>query len=96
LETTKYVIILTMNQGRSFTEELIKEHVAFLRDLDQKGKLELCGPFTDYAGGMIVVRADSYEEAVKIAKSDPFISSGTESFEVRTWQLANKENNYLL
>jgi hypothetical protein len=29
LETTKYVIILTMNQGRNFTEELIKEQVTF-------------------------------------------------------------------
>ncbi|MHC0038106.1 YciI family protein [Pseudoneobacillus sp. C159] len=96
METTRYVILLSMNPGKSFTEELVKEHVAFLRELDESEKLELCGPFTDYEGGMIVVRANSYEEAVRIAQSDPFISSGTETFEIRTWKLADKENNYLL
>lgn len=95
-ENTMYVIFLSMNPGRSFTEELIQKHVAFLKELDDNGQLELCGPFTDYDGGMIVIRAASYEEAEEIAQSDPFVSSGTESYEVRTWKLANKTNHYLL
>jgi uncharacterized protein len=95
-ENTMYVIFLTMNPGRSFTEELIQKHVAFLKELDDNGQLELCGPFTDYDGGMIVIRAASYEEAEEIAQSDPFVSSGTESYEIRTWKLANKTNHYLL
>ncbi|MFD2442845.1 YciI family protein [Bacillus sp. CGMCC 1.16607] len=93
---TRYVILLTMNSGRELSEELIKEHVAFLRNLEQNHQLELCGPFTDYRGGMVIIRAASYEEAKRIAESDPFVSSGTESYELRTWQLSNEENNHLL
>ncbi|HYK72461.1 MAG TPA: YciI family protein [Pseudoneobacillus sp.] len=95
-ENTMFVILLSMNPGRSFSEELIHKHVAFLRKLDDNGQLVLCGPFTNFDGGMIVIRAESYDEADQIAQSDPFVSSGTESYEIRNWKIANKENNYLL
>jgi uncharacterized protein len=85
-----------MNLGRSFSEELVHKHVAFLKELDNNSQLVLCGPFTDYEGGMNVIRATSYDEADEIAKSDPFVTSGTKSYEIGTWKLANKANNYLL
>lgn len=56
----------------------------------------LCGPFTDYPGGMVVFLAENLLEATNIAKSDPFIASGYKSFEIRTLELANEENNYLI
>jgi hypothetical protein len=40
--------------------------------------------------------AEDLAEATKIAKSDPFIASGCKSFEIRTLEPANDENNYLL
>lgn len=40
--------------------------------------------------------ADSFEEAKKIAESDPFISEGYKTFELRTLEVANKDNNYLI
>ncbi|WP_442598632.1 YciI family protein [Neobacillus sp. D3-1R] len=95
-ETTVFVIFLTMNPGRSFSEELVHKHVAFLKELDDNGQLVLCGPFTDYDGGMIVIRAESFDEAEKMAQSDPFVSSMTESYKIRTWKMANRDNNYLL
>ena len=70
--------------------------MAHLRELDQAGKLVLCGPFLDYAGGMVIVQAESREEAEEIAKRDPFVASGTETYEVRTWELSCEENNHLL
>lgn len=56
----------------------------------------LCGPFKDYPGGMVIISAEDFIEATNIAKSDPFIASGCKSFEIRTLELANEENNYLL
>ena len=40
--------------------------------------------------------AGSFEEAKKIAESDPFISEGYKTFELRTLEVANKDNNYLI
>ena len=91
----RYVVLLSRIPGKSITEEVIRAHVAFLKQLEQSGQLVLCGPFADYEGGMIVFRAESYEQAKSIAESDPFVTSGVEKYELRTWQLSCKENNHM-
>jgi uncharacterized protein YciI len=89
-----YVILLS--KRKPFSKEVIENHVAHLKNLDEQGNLVVCGPFMDYDGGMIIVRASSVEEARAIAESDPFFSEGFESYELRTLQQACKENRYLL
>ncbi|MEF2967575.1 YciI family protein [Paenibacillus sp. M1] len=91
----KYVILLSMNPGKSFNEELIREHVAHLRELQAMGKLVMCGPFADYPGGMIVIEAADLEEARALAERDPFVKSGTENYELRAWEISSEENNHL-
>lgn len=87
--------VYLMNNEKPVDRELIKSHVEYLKELKRQGKLVLCGPFTDYPGGMVVFEAEDLDEATTIAKSDPFISSGCKSFELRTIEVANEENNYL-
>lgn len=87
--------VYLMNNEKPVDRELIKSHVEYLKELKRQGKLVLCGPFTDYPGGMVVFVAADLDEATTIAKSDPFISSGCKSFELRTIEVANEENNYL-
>ena len=74
--------------------EIVKKHVDHLQHLDKSGKLVLCGPFTDYAGGMVILNCENIEEARKIVESDPFIAEGYKTYELRTLEIANKENNY--
>lgn len=77
-------------------EEIIKSHVGHLKELKSQGRLILCGPFTDYPGGMVVFLAKDLAEATSIAKADPFIALGYKSYEIRTLEQANEENNFLL
>lgn len=88
--------IYLMSNSKPINKELIEGHVEHLKELNGKGKLVLCGPFADYPGGMVIFSADDLEEATRIAQSDPFIASGCKSFELRTVELANEANNYLL
>lgn len=67
-----------------------------LKRLKRQGKLVLCRPFTDYPGGMVIFLDESLVEVTNIAKDDPFIASGCKSFEIKTLEPANNENNYLL
>ncbi len=92
----KYLYVMLMENRRNLNLEIVQKHVNHLRSLEQNGKLYLCGPFTDYAGGIEILVADSFEEAKKIAESDPFISEGYKTFELRTLEVANKDNNYLV
>ncbi|MDT8719222.1 hypothetical protein IAI10_21450 [Clostridium sp. 19966] len=88
--------VYLMKNIKPLNDELIKSHVEHLKQLKRQGKLVLCGPFTDYPGGMVIFLAESFAEATNIAKADPFIASGCKSFEIRTLEPANEENNYLL
>lgn len=88
--------IYLMNNEKPIDNDLIKRHVEYLKELNRQGKLVLCGPFTDYPGGMVVIYAKDLIEATNIAKSDPFIMSGCKSYEIRTLELANESNNYLI
>ena len=90
-----YAIMLNKIPGRETSAETVARHIEHLRRLDDQGKLVLAGPFEDYPGGMVIVRADSLEAARQIAESDPFVSEGVRTFEIRTWLLATRENGYL-
>lgn len=94
-EYTRFVILLNVISGTTTTESIIRDHVAYLRNLDRDGKLVICGPCTDFKGGMVIINAANIVASTKIAKSDPFVVSGVRTFEIRTWELSCEENNHM-
>lgn len=90
----RYVILLD-KKIEKFSEELVRAHVEHLKRLDKKGQFVLGGPFSDYNGGMVIIKADSFEEAKSIAEEDPFIKEGAESYQIRTMELSCEENNHM-
>ena len=96
LNNSKHIrYVYLINRNKNYTFDVIKKHVEHLIKLDNNGQLVLCGPFTDYDGGMIIIKAESIEEAKIIAESDPFITDGFSTYELRTLEISNKENNHL-
>ena len=62
-------------------------HLASLEPLSREGKVILAGPFTDQAGSLIIIEADSLEEATRIAREDPYTVQGIfERIEVHPFQ----------
>ena len=51
-------------------------HLANMEPLDRAGKVVLAGPFTDKTGSLIVIEADSLEEAQTFAREDPYMVHG--------------------
>lgn len=94
-EEKLYAIFLNKVEDMELSKELIQGHIDHLRLLDEKEMLVLSGPFTDHGSGLVVLKAANKDEAISIAKSDPFVKEGARSFEVRSWQIAHRENNYL-
>ncbi|MEM0118007.1 MAG: YciI family protein [Conexivisphaerales archaeon] len=69
------------------TEELMKKHRAFLREKGKKGELMLAGRFYDKTGSLMVWRANSVEEARRIASEDPYYVNGITTFILKRWNL---------
>jgi len=92
-------LVIYKDSGKKFdesAEELIIEHVDYLRSLDKNGTLSLCGAFMDNTGAMLVYDATTYEEVENIVLSDPLIKEKYYEFTISEFIEANEANNFLL
>ena len=97
----KWLYVMTIKKGKTYnrvTKAVITRHVENLRSLDEKGKLQLCGPLKGCPGvaGMVIFKTDSYEEAEALCRHEPFVAEGYATYALAALQVADKENNYLL
>ena len=60
-------------------------HQEFLESLRAQGRNEMSGGFADKSGGAYLLRAESLEEALVIAHSDPAHTSGGWDVIVYEW-----------
>lgn len=60
-------------------------HLEYLDKLYKENKVVMAGPFTDKKGGMVIYRADSFEEAKALAEADPVVAEGARTLELREW-----------
>ena len=51
-------------------------HLDYLEGLQQQGRLVCAGPFTDKAGSLVLIEADTMEKAESIANGDPYVTHG--------------------
>lgn len=99
MEKTEYVMFIEKTKSyNKITKAVVERHVENIRNLDNQGKLSLCGVFKGYPGvaGMYIVKANSYEEAEEICKLEPLVIEGFAKYKLVTLMIADKENNYLL
>ncbi len=51
-------------------------HLARLESLEAQGRVVLAGPLTDKTGSLMVIEAESLDEAERIAREDPYTIHG--------------------
>lgn len=90
-----FAISLGKITGKEVSHDIVLRHVDHLKQLHKAGQLVLCGRFSDHPSALVVIRAKDKDAAEAIAKCDPLVLEGA-PFEVRTWIIANEENNYLI
>jgi uncharacterized protein YciI len=56
-------------------------HLEFLAGLNEQGRILISGRRSPPVGGVVVIDADSLEEAQAIMAEDPFASSGVATYE---------------
>ena len=88
-----YVIASKPTNGLGPILENLEQHVAYQTKLERDGIMFAAGPLasddlTEWLGeGLFMYRADSIEDARKIAEADPMHSSGARAFSVRLWNV---------
>ena len=64
-----------------------QQHMDFLLQNEKEGKIFARGRFAEGKGGLVVYIAESFEEAAKIAGSDPLVASGARILELYEWEM---------
>jgi uncharacterized protein YciI len=77
--------------GKSVSEQPLKEHGKYMLSLYTKGALKFAGPFTDNAGGAVVLELASESDAKTIVTEDPAVKTGLFLYELHPWGLVSWE-----
>jgi len=62
-------------------------HLAWMKQQHDEGKILLSGPSGDRKYGMYLIKANSREEAERIAGADPYTTAGHTTFELIQWEI---------
>ncbi len=65
----------------------LDEHLVWMKAQHDAGRIVLSGPTPDRKLGMYLVRANSREEAERIAASDPYKAAGCCTFDIIEWEI---------
>jgi uncharacterized protein len=93
-EAVYYLIFLNGIPDRPLSPEVVNLHAAHLVELDRDGNLVLAGPIPERSGGLIVLRTGSLTEAKAIAEEDPLVRGGYQTYELGSWFISNRQNNF--
>jgi uncharacterized protein len=91
----KFVIIgIDGPEGQEKRKRLRPAHLERLKQLDLRGKLVLAGPFADRSGSLIIIEAESEQEARNFIQQDPYVEEGVfEKIEIRPFTQVFPEKN---
>jgi uncharacterized protein YciI len=65
----------------------LEEHLAWIKEMHEAGKIVISGPGKDHTLGVYLIRAETLEEAAEIAEADPFTVGGNCEFELMDWDI---------
>jgi uncharacterized protein YciI len=83
----KYFAAIQSILDASKIEAVRQPHVAYLEKMVAEGKIHIRGKFSDGLGGLTIYKAETIEDARKMAESDPFVSSGARRLEFHEWEM---------
>ena len=61
------------------------EHTAYMKKLEDQGKVVIAGGFMDGTGGMDILEVDTLEEALEISKNDPLAKNNLIRQDIKAW-----------
>jgi len=88
----KYFAALLKMKDLKKNEDYRQQHIDFLLQKEKEGKIFARGRFADGKGGLVIYRAASFDDAAKIAESDPYVSFGARVLELHEWEVTVAPN----
>lgn len=85
----KYFAVLLPMLDPEKSQEYRKQHLDYLEQRRQEGKIFANGRFFDNTGGLVIFQVSSMEEAEKIVQKDPYVVQKARNFEIHEWDMTS-------
>jgi uncharacterized protein YciI len=82
-----YLVLRRPVQPREQWTVSLDEHLVWMKQQHEAGRILFSGPTTDRKYGVYVIRAPNREEAETIAATDPYTAAGFAAFELLEWEV---------
>lgn len=82
-----YLILRRPVRPREEWTVTLDQHLVWMKRQHETGTIFFSGPSSDRKYGIYVIKAQSREEAEKIAGSDPYTAAGLCAYEVIEWEV---------
>jgi uncharacterized protein YciI len=82
-----YLVLRQAIKPRQEWTVSLDQHLVWMKQQHETGKILFSGPTTDRKYGVYVIRAASKDEAEKIAASDPYTAAGFCAFDLLEWEV---------
>ena len=82
-----YLILRRPLRPREEWTVSLDQHLAWMKQQHEAGRILFSGPTPDRTLGIYVIRANSRQEAEKIASGDPYTTAGLCAFELFEWEV---------
>jgi uncharacterized protein YciI len=82
-----YLILRRPVRPREEWTVSLNQHLAWMKQQHEAGKILFSGPTADRKFGVYVIRSGSKEEAEKIAAADPYTAAGFCAFDLFEWEV---------
>ncbi|NET00052.1 MAG: hypothetical protein F6K62_00245 [Sphaerospermopsis sp. SIO1G2] len=68
-------------------DQYVPAHIAYVKDLNQKGHKAKTGYWGEKGGGMMLFEAASIDEAKAIVAADPLVVNSCVNYELHEWKI---------
>ena len=83
----KYFAVFLPMLDADKSAEFRQEHLDYIAQRKAEGKIFAYGRFVDGAGGMIIYRAATEEEARVLAEQDPYVVRKARGCDMHEWEM---------
>tara|TARA_B100002003_G_scaffold122447_1_gene113027 strand:- start:1521 stop:1784 length:264 start_codon:yes stop_codon:yes gene_type:complete len=82
----EYIVISNLDVEREKTSPHRNDHLEYISKLKKMGNLRIAGKFSDGSGGIYILEAESYDQAIDLAKADPYHSHSLRKYTIKEWE----------
>ncbi|WP_158736118.1 YciI family protein [Alteribacillus sp. YIM 98480] len=81
-----FAVFLSM-KDQELSQKHRPAHLEFLQKQHKEGNVAAYGRLEDGAGGLVIYRTETYEQAEELVKKDPYVVEGARGYDIHEWNM---------